>query len=142
MNSYLEAFDRIIDRLSQPGEIFEVDEVDISGINYRNFALIPSNLGEYFKYLLGHGEKDFLVYGDQRYSFNYTYQLAVSLATSLKEDFAVNPGDRVAIFSRNNPEWIISFIAIACTGGVSVPLNAWWTDEELDYGIADSGREL
>ena len=139
MNSYLEAFDRTIDRLSQPGEIFEVDEVDISGTNYRNFALIPSNLGEYFKYLLGHGEKDFLVYGDQRYSFNYTYQLAASLATSLKEDFAVNPGDRVAIFSRNNPEWIISFIAIACAGGVSVPLNAWWTDEELDYGIADSG---
>ncbi len=31
MNHYLEAFDRAIDRLSQPGEIFEVDEVDNRG---------------------------------------------------------------------------------------------------------------
>ena len=61
MNHYLEGFDRTIDRLSQPGEIFEVNQVDISGINYRNFALMPSNLGEYFKYLLRNGEKDFLV---------------------------------------------------------------------------------
>ena len=39
MNDYLEAFDRAIDRLSQPGEIFEVHEVDNRKSN-RDFTVI------------------------------------------------------------------------------------------------------
>jgi long-chain acyl-CoA synthetase len=43
---------------------------------------------------------------------------------------------------RNLPEWSIAFWAITAAGGVAVPLNAWWTGGELEYGLADSGARL
>ena len=51
-------------------------------------------------------------------------------------------GDRVAILSRNNPQWMMAFIAITSIGAVAVPMNAWWTTEELDYGFEDSGARV
>jgi acyl-CoA synthetase (AMP-forming)/AMP-acid ligase II len=54
----------------------------------------------------------------------------------------VRKGDRVAILSRNNPQWMMAFIAVASIGAVAVPMNAWWTTEELDYGFEDSGARV
>jgi long-chain acyl-CoA synthetase len=51
----------------------------------------------------------------------------------------VRPGDRVAIAMRNYPEWVVAFAAITSIGAISVSLNAWWTHEELDYALRDSG---
>ena len=51
----------------------------------------------------------------------------------------VAPGDRVAIAMRNLPEWSLAFWAASAAGAVVVPLNAWWTGPELEYGLADSG---
>jgi len=54
----------------------------------------------------------------------------------------IRPGDRVGIAMRNLPEWIVSFAAIISVGAVSVSLNAWWTEDELDYAINDSGAKV
>jgi long-chain acyl-CoA synthetase len=43
---------------------------------------------------------------------------------------------------RNFPEWSVAFWAAAAAGAVVVPLNAWWTGEELHYGLADSGTTV
>ena len=43
----------------------------------------------------------------------------------------------VAIAMRNFPEWSVAFWAAASIGAVVVPLNAWWTGPELEYGLAD-----
>ena len=51
----------------------------------------------------------------------------------------VERGDRVAIAMRNLPEWVVAFWSGIAAGGVAVPLNAWWTGDELAYGVADSG---
>ena len=48
----------------------------------------------------------------------------------------------MAILSRNNPQWMMAFIGITSVGGVAVPMNGWWTTEELDYGFADSGAKI
>ena len=63
-------------------------------------------------------------------------------ARVLADRFAVAKGDRVAIAMRNFPEWIIAFWATTAIGAIAVPLNAWWTGEELVYGLADSGAEV
>jgi long-chain acyl-CoA synthetase len=39
---------------------------------------------------------------------------------------------------RNLPEWAMAFWAIASAGAIAVPLNAWWTGSELQYGLTDS----
>jgi long-chain acyl-CoA synthetase len=48
----------------------------------------------------------------------------------------------VSIAMRNYPEWVISFAAITSIGAISVSLNAWWTSEELDYALRDSGSRV
>ena len=65
-----------------------------------------------------------------------------ALAHALVETFGIRKGDRVGIAMRNLPEWIVSFAAILSVGAVSVSLNAWWTESELDYAMDDSGLSL
>ena len=43
---------------------------------------------------------------------------------------------------RNLPEWVVSFWAGISLGAIVVPLNAWWTAEELAYGLTDSGSSV
>jgi acyl-CoA synthetase (AMP-forming)/AMP-acid ligase II len=43
---------------------------------------------------------------------------------------------------RNLPEWPVAFFAAAVAGAIVVPLNAWWTGEELAFGMADSGAAV
>ncbi|HEV2427597.1 MAG TPA: class I adenylate-forming enzyme family protein, partial [Acidimicrobiales bacterium] len=49
---------------------------------------------------------------------------------------------RVAIVARNLPEWAITFWATMNLGAIAVPLNAWWSSDEIAYGLADSGASL
>ena len=39
----------------------------------------------------------------------------------------------------NNPEYIISFMAITSLGAVCVLLNSWWVPDEVTYGLENSG---
>ena len=52
------------------------------------------------------------------------------------------PGDRVAVLSANNLEWVVMFWACAVIGVACVPLNAWWKAEELEFGLSDSGAKV
>src|SRR5256714_2426229 len=91
---------------------------------------------------LEHGGQTFLVYEDERMTFEEHFRAAAHLATRLVNDYGVKKGDRVAIAMRNFPEWPLAFWAAAVAGAVVVPLNAWWTGEELAYGLADSGSTV
>src|SRR5262249_2749155 len=57
-------------------------------------------------------------------------------------DLGVGHGDRVAILSANNVEWVVLWWAAAAIGAVAVPLNAWWKTDELEFGLRDSGAKL
>ena len=89
-----------------------------------------------------HGDKDFLVYEDERISFAEHFQAVAALAHVLVGRFGITKGDRVAIAMRNLPEWVIAFWASISVGAVVVPLNAWWTGPELAYGLSDSGARV
>ncbi|MCB0970729.1 MAG: acyl--CoA ligase, partial [Acidimicrobiales bacterium] len=54
----------------------------------------------------------------------------------------VAKGDRVAIAMRNYPEWIMTYLGALSIGAVVVSVNAWWTAEEMDYGLEDSGTKV
>ncbi|HTT86623.1 MAG TPA: class I adenylate-forming enzyme family protein, partial [Acidimicrobiales bacterium] len=61
---------------------------------------------------------------------------------ALAERFGVRKGDRVSIVMRNLPEWAMAFWAATVAGAIVVPLNAWWTGDELEYGLRDSGTAV
>jgi long-chain acyl-CoA synthetase len=128
--------------LTSPGQLFEIEETNIRGVSTRTWKNAPPSLRAVLDLSLGHGDATFLVYEDERTSFAEHYRIASTLAHRLQDDFGVAPGDRVAIAMRNLPEWVMAFWAITLTGAIVVPLNAWWSGEELRYGLEDSGSKV
>jgi long-chain acyl-CoA synthetase len=85
-----------------------------------------------------YGERPFLVYEDERVSYDAFFRAAHAFAADLIAR-GVKPGDRVAIVMRNLPEWPATFFGAAMAGAVATPLNAWWTGPELIYGLHNCG---
>ncbi|HET9075322.1 MAG TPA: AMP-binding protein [Acidimicrobiales bacterium] len=128
--------------LTAPGQMFELDEVDIRGIRTKVWKNAPATLADILRLSRGHGDKVFLVYEDDRMTFEDHFRASAHLAHVLRDRFEVREGDRVAIAMRNYPEWSVAFWAATAAGAVVVPLNSWWTGEELQYGLADSGTKV
>ena len=125
--------------LTAPGQLFEMEEVVIEGRPTRTWKNAPPSLRAVLESSRAHGAADLLVYENDHLSFEAHFRAAATLAHRLVDEYGVRPGDRVAIAMRNFPEWSIAFWAAASINAVVVPLNAWWTGPELEYGLADSG---
>jgi len=132
------SYEEAIADVAAPGQPFEVINVEREGYSLRAFKNSPSTLRQFFDLARG-AEGTFLVYEDEEWSFRDVMSEVDALAHALVNHFGVKKGDRVGIAMRNYPEWVVSFAAILSVGAVSVSLNAWWTGEELDYAINDSG---
>jgi acyl-CoA synthetase (AMP-forming)/AMP-acid ligase II len=128
--------------LTAQGQPFAVGETLIRGHRYRHYLNQPSTLADYFAAMAGHGDKPFVVLGEQRYSYSQAYTLSGEFAAALVDRFGIEPGDRVAIAMRNNPEWMLAFLGAVRAGAIVVPMNSWWTGEELQYGIEDCGANV
>lgn len=112
------------------------------GVPWRVYKHAPRSLRDVFATTAAHGDKEFVVYRDERITFREHLGLVAGLARHLSETHGVGHGDRVAIGMRNYPEWVISFWATVSLGAIAVPLNAWWTGPELTYAIRDSGTRV
>jgi long-chain acyl-CoA synthetase len=139
MKEFLDVLDANVAVLTAPGEDLEVIEHHIDGNLFRVYGKAGPTLREYLEQSHLHSDEIFLVYQQERYTFAQTHQLSAQLAQALVQDLGIIKGDRVAIAMRNNPQWCIAFMAIVSIGAIAVPMNAWWTSEELQYGFADSG---
>ena len=128
--------------LTGPGQMFEMEEVSIRGVPTRVWKHAPGSMRDVLELSRGHGEKAYLVYEDERTTFEEHYRIVATLSRTLVERFGLSKGDRVTIAMRNLPEWAMAFWAAAVAGGIVVPLNAWWTGPELEYGLADSGTAV
>ncbi|HVO22371.1 MAG TPA: class I adenylate-forming enzyme family protein [Candidatus Margulisiibacteriota bacterium] len=128
--------------LTQPGALFEIEDRDIRGIATKTWKNAPPSLRVVLEMSRVHGDKPFLVYEDERTSFDLHFRQCAHLARVMLEDWRLRKGDRVAIAMRNFPEWSVAFWAATAAGAVVVPLNAWWTGEELEYGLSDSGARF
>ena len=120
------------------GPLFEIETVDIRGVPTKVFTHAPPSLRAIWEGSAAHGDNDYLVYENERITFAEAHRQVRALATWLRNQ-GVQQGDRVAIATRNYPEWAIAFWACQVLGAVVVPLNAWWTGPELAYGLQDSG---
>jgi len=125
-----------------PDSPFELDEADVRGVTMRVWKNAPANLRELFALSADHGDLPYIVYEDERISYAAHRKAVAHLAQAMVERFGVKKGDRVALVMRNFPEWAVTFWAATAIGAVIVPLNAWWTGEELEYGLEDCGAKL
>jgi acyl-CoA synthetase (AMP-forming)/AMP-acid ligase II len=127
--------------LTAPGSRLEMDEIEIRGVTTRIWKNAPPSLAFLARLSRTHGERLFTVYEDERISFEASFRATAALAGELAR-LGIGKGDRVAIAMANLPEWPVAFFAIASLGAIAVPLNAWWTGPELEYGLADSGSRI
>ena len=125
-----------------PGQIFELVDADIRGAKTQVFKNAPATLAQVFAMARNHGDKPFLVYEDETLSFVQTMDRVDALAHTLATRYGVKKGDRVAVAMRNYPEWCMSFAAILSVGGISVSMNSWWKEEEMDYALRDCGAKV
>ena len=128
-------------QMTAAGSMFETERTSVNGIEMTVWKHAPATLRQILDLSLAHASRDFLVYEGQRFTFDEHYRAASTLAGRLIAG-GVAKGDRVAIASRNLPQWVIAFWGIVLTGAVVVPINAWWTPEELQYGLSDSGTSV
>jgi long-chain acyl-CoA synthetase len=128
--------------ITAPGQMFEMEEVEIRGVRTRVWKNCPASLRVVLELSRGHGDRDYMVYEDERTTYEENFRIAATIARELHDRFGVEHGDRVAIAMRNLPEWAMAFWGASVAGSVVVPLNAWWTSAELQYGLADSGTKV
>ncbi|MDO8911356.1 MAG: class I adenylate-forming enzyme family protein [Phenylobacterium sp.] len=127
--------------ITAPGSAAEVEEVVIRGIKTKTWKNLPPTLRSVVEAGRAHGEKVFLVYEDERVTYEAFYRAVARFAVELQGQ-GLKKGDRVAIIMRNLPEWPVAFYAAASLGAIVTPLNAWWTGPELEYGLTDSGSKI
>ncbi|MBU6164558.1 MAG: acyl--CoA ligase [Alphaproteobacteria bacterium] len=137
------ALDDVIAGITAPGGPLGVGEAAVHGVTLPVFSAAPPTMREYLAFFFAtQGEKEFLVFGEERMTFAEVYQKSLRFAAMLQHRHGIAKGDRVGVAMRNYPEWIIAYCAIVHMGAVCIPMNAWWTAEEMDYGIRDSGARL
>lgn len=127
--------------LCAPGQPFEMETIPIEGVATRCWKNAPPSLAALAQIARMHAEKTFLIYEDERVSYDAWFRATATLAQHLQAA-GIGKGDRVALAMRNLPEWPVAFFAIVSIGAIAVPLNAWWTGQELAYGLKDSGAKL
>ena len=127
--------------LTAPGARFEMETIAINGVPTRVWKHAPPTLAWLAQASRAHGARLFTIYEDERVTYDANFRAVATLAGKLQE-MGVAKGDRVALAMRNLPEWPVIFFAAASIGAIVVPLNAWWTAGELEYGIDDSGAVL
>jgi len=128
-------------QLTQPGATFEMQTLTIRGVATRVWKNAPPTLREAFLNGVSFKDREFIVYEDERVTYDAFRRAVLNLAQELQAQ-GVRKGDRIAIVMRNLPEWPVAFFAASLCGAVITPLNAWWTGGELEYGLSNSGATI
>jgi long-chain acyl-CoA synthetase len=126
--------------LTAAGESYELEEAEIGGHICRAFRNAPATLRDLYDQ--SRSDLPFIVYDDERLTFEEAWAQSCRIGTLLSSRYGVLKGDRVAISTRNYPEWILAFMASTSVGAVAVAMNALWTPNELAYGLEDSGAKV
>ncbi|MCB0977298.1 MAG: acyl--CoA ligase [Acidimicrobiales bacterium] len=111
---------------------------EVLGRTMRVFDSAPPSMRSFWEMAELHGDKPYLVFEDEHYTYAQVAASVRSLAHHLRDVHGVGSGDRVAIGMRNYPEWVITHWATLSIGAAAVGLNAWWTTPELLHGLSDS----
>lgn len=119
------------EKLTGPGAPFELTEVEVDGQKLLAYRNAKATLPELINTARVHGDKPFIVYRDETWTFARLFAEADALAWAMREKLGVKPGDRVAIAMRNRPEWAVAFLAAALAGAVPAPVNSFGLHDEL-----------
>jgi acyl-CoA synthetase (AMP-forming)/AMP-acid ligase II len=140
-NPVIEHYRNAVAMVTAPEAFLELTTIEHGGPNPQGlqactrFHAGPVDVGP------GYADQEYIVYGDERWTFAEAGQLVANFATWLQGQ-GIGSGDRVAIALRNYPEWIFAYWGVIAVGGVVVGMNAWWVADEMAYALNDSEPKL
>ncbi len=134
----VEDFNAAYAELTAAGAPFAWTERELRGTPVRVFDNALADMRTVWETSAQYGDSEYLVYGDERYSYTQAHARVRALADYLRTECGAGPGTRVAISMRNYPEWVLAHWAIICTGAAVVGMNSWWTAPEMEFAIDDA----
>jgi long-chain acyl-CoA synthetase len=87
-------------------------------------------------------EKIAIYWGDKEFSYAAILEQVRTLAAELAGQLGVKPGDRVAIWVKNCPEFVSAVFGILSAGAVVVPVNNFLKPVEVSYILNDAGADV
>lgn len=135
-------WDEVVERLTGPGAPFEVAVETVAGRPMRNWKNRERSLREKIANAGLRGDAECLVQGTRRISYGEFARLCFGAAGRLADVHGLRRGDRVAVLAYNSPDWLIALFGAVSAGGIGVGLNGWWSSEEIEYGLRDSGSRF
>jgi len=113
--------------------------------SYRHGAssapLIGQTIGSFLSTISEkHGDREALVvpFQNVRMTYRELYRDAERFAAGLKK-MGLQPGDRIAILSQNNAEWVIAQFGTAIAGLILITVNPSYRLSELEHVLSKSG---
>ncbi|HTX20273.1 MAG TPA: long-chain fatty acid--CoA ligase [Candidatus Aquilonibacter sp.] len=89
-----------------------------------------------------HAQKKAIYFGEREISYAELLAQAQKAGAHLQSHFAVKPGDRVALWLKNRPEFPASVFGVLCAGAVVVPVNNFLKPAEVGYILNDGGIDV
>jgi long-chain acyl-CoA synthetase len=86
-------------------------------------------------------DRDAIRYFDERISYGELNDLAARFATLLASR-GMEKGDRIAVYTQNNPQFLVAQYGAWKRGAIVVPINPMLKKKELDYHLNDSGAKV
>jgi long-chain acyl-CoA synthetase len=89
-----------------------------------------------------HAQKTAIFYGEREISYAELHAQSLKVAEHLRMKLHVKPGDRVALWLKNCPEFVTSVFGILGASAVVVPINNFLKPAEVIYILNDGAIDL
>src|SRR5260221_58802 len=89
-----------------------------------------------------HPQKIAIFYGEREISYAKLLAQSQKVAAHLQNQSGVKPGDRVALWLKNCPEFPVSVFGILLTDAIVVPINNFLKPAEVGYILNDAGIDV
>jgi len=86
-----------------------------------------------------HATKVAIFWGESETSYAALLAQSKRVAAGLQNQFGVKPGDRVALWVKNCPEFVTAVFGVLSAGGVVVPINNFLKPAEVSFILNDAG---
>jgi long-chain acyl-CoA synthetase len=107
------------------------------------FLLFAMNLATAFANCAEkHASKIAIFWGETEISYAALLAQSKAVAARLQTRFGLKPGDRVALWVKNCPEFVPAVFGVLTAGGVVVPINNFLKPAEVSYILNDAGANV
>ena len=103
-NQVMENYRSAVAMVTAPDAFLELMTIDHGGQTLKAYKHAPGSMRDLWMLGQGYADQEYIVYGDERWTFAEAGQLVANFATWLEKQ-GIGSGDGVAIALRNYPEW-------------------------------------